>query len=38
MGLLLVIGGLVTAALSLAAYALPALRRLEATLPDHVAA
>ncbi len=38
MGLLLVTGGLATAALSLAAYALPALRRLEATLPDHVAA
>ncbi|MGA0600923.1 MFS transporter [Caulobacter sp. KR2-114] len=37
MGLLLVIGGGLTAALSLAAYALPALRRLEATLPDHVA-
>jgi hypothetical protein len=37
MGLLLVIGGLATAALSLIAYALPALRRLEATLPDHAA-
>ncbi|MFI4934581.1 MAG: MFS transporter [Caulobacterales bacterium] len=38
MGLLLVIGGLATAALSLLAYALPAMRRLEATLPDHAAA
>lgn len=37
MGLLLVIGGLAAAALSLAAYALPALRRLEAVLPDHAA-
>ncbi|HEY1752780.1 MAG TPA: MFS transporter [Caulobacteraceae bacterium] len=37
MGLILVIGGLATAALSLVAYALPALRRLEATLPDHAA-
>ncbi|HUZ13533.1 MAG TPA: MFS transporter [Caulobacteraceae bacterium] len=37
MGLLLVAGGLATAALSLAAYALPALRRLEASLPDHAA-
>jgi MFS family permease len=37
MGLLLVIGGLATAALSLFAYALPAMRRLEATLPDHAA-
>ena len=37
MGLLLVIGGLATAALSLVAYALPAMRRLEATLPDHAA-
>jgi MFS family permease len=37
MGLLLVVGGLATAALSLVAYALPALRRLEATLPDHAA-
>jgi MFS family permease len=37
MGLLLVIGGLATTALSLAAYALPGLRRLEATLPDHAA-
>lgn len=37
MGLLLVIGGLATAAISLAAYALPAMRRLEATLPDHAA-
>lgn len=37
MGLLLVIGGVGTTALSLVAYALPALRRLEATLPDHVA-
>jgi hypothetical protein len=37
MGLLLVIGGLATAALSLVAYALPAMRRLEATLPDHEA-
>jgi len=35
MGLLLVVGGLATAALSLAAYALPAMRRLEATLPDY---
>jgi DHA3 family macrolide efflux protein-like MFS transporter len=35
MGLLLVIGGLATAVLSLAAYAVPALRRLEASLPDH---
>lgn len=35
MGLLLVIGGLATAALSLVAYALPAMRRLEASLPDH---
>jgi hypothetical protein len=38
MGLMLVVGGLATAGLSLAAYALPALRRLEATLPDHAAA
>ncbi len=38
MGLLLVIGGLATAALSLVAYALPAMRRLEATLPDYEAA
>ena len=38
MGLLLVIGGLATTALSLMAYALPAMRRLEATLPDHTAA
>ena len=37
MGLLMVVGGLATAALSLVAYALPALRRLEATLPDHAA-
>lgn len=37
MGLLLVVGGLATAALSLVAYALPAMRRLEATLPDHAA-
>jgi MFS transporter, DHA3 family, macrolide efflux protein len=37
MGLLLVAGGLATAALSLVAYALPALRRLEASLPDHAA-
>jgi hypothetical protein len=37
MGLLLVIGGLATATLSLIAYALPAMRRLEATLPDHAA-
>jgi hypothetical protein len=37
MGLLLVIGGLSTAALSLVAYALPAMRQLEATLPDHPA-
>ena len=37
MGLLLVIGGLATAALSLATYALPAMRRLETTLPDHAA-
>jgi len=37
MGLLLVIGGLATAALSLVAYTLPSLRRLEATLPDHAA-
>jgi DHA3 family macrolide efflux protein-like MFS transporter len=37
MGLLLVIGGLATATVSLAAYALPAMRRLEATLPDHAA-
>lgn len=37
MGLLLVVGGLATAALSLAAYARPAMRRLEATTPDHVA-
>jgi MFS family permease len=37
MGLLLVIGGIATAALSLAAYALPAMRRLEASLPDHAA-
>jgi hypothetical protein len=36
MGLLLVIGGLATATLSLIAYASPAMRRLEATLPDHV--
>jgi MFS family permease len=35
MGLLLVVGGLATAGLSLVAYAAPALRRLEATLPDH---
>jgi hypothetical protein len=33
-----VIGGLATAALSLVAYALPSMRRLEATLPDHAAA
>jgi DHA3 family macrolide efflux protein-like MFS transporter len=38
MGLLLVFGGLATAALSLFAYALPAIRQLEATLPDHAAA
>jgi MFS family permease len=38
MGLLLVTGGLATTALSLAAYALPAMRRLETTLPDHAAA
>jgi hypothetical protein len=37
MGLLLVIGGLATAAVSLAAYAFPAMRKLEATLPDHAA-
>jgi MFS transporter, DHA3 family, macrolide efflux protein len=37
MGLLLVVGGLATAALSLVAYALPAIRRLEAALPDHAA-
>jgi hypothetical protein len=37
MGLLLVVGGLATATLSLVAYALPAMRRLEATLPDHAA-
>jgi MFS family permease len=35
MGLLLVIGGLATAALALAAYAPPAFRRLETSLPDH---
>src|SRR6185312_1833027 len=38
MGLLLVLGGLMTAAISLVAYALPAMRHLEATLPDHAAA
>lgn len=37
MGLLLVVGGLATAGLSLVAYALPAMRRLEASLPDHAA-
>jgi hypothetical protein len=37
MGLLLVVGGLTTAAVSLIAYALPAMRRLEADLPDHAA-
>jgi MFS family permease len=37
MGLLLVVGGLATAALSLAAYALPAMRQIEASLPDHAA-
>jgi len=37
MGLMLVVGGLATAALAAAAYALPALRQLEATLPDHAA-
>lgn len=37
MGLLLVIGGLATATLSLAAYSRPAMRRLEATWPDHAA-
>jgi DHA3 family macrolide efflux protein-like MFS transporter len=37
MGLLLVIGGVATAAVSLSAYALPAMRRLETTLPDHAA-
>ena len=37
MGLLLVLGGLATAAISLAAYALPAMRQLEANLPDHAA-
>jgi MFS transporter, DHA3 family, macrolide efflux protein len=35
MGLMLVVGGLATAALAAAAYALPALRQLEAALPDH---
>ena len=38
MGLLLVCGGLATAALSLIAYALPAMRGLEVALPDHEAA
>ncbi len=38
MGLMLVVGGLATATLSLIAYVLPALRRLEASLPDHGAA
>jgi hypothetical protein len=35
MGLLQVIGGLATSALALIAYALPAFRRLESSLPDH---
>jgi DHA3 family macrolide efflux protein-like MFS transporter len=37
MGLLLVVGGLATAALGAVAYASPSMRRLEATLPDHAA-
>lgn len=37
MGLMLVVGGLATAVLAAAAYAIPALRQLEATLPDHAA-
>jgi hypothetical protein len=37
MGLLLVVGGMATAAISLVAYTLPSLRRLEATLPDYAA-
>ena len=37
MGLMLVVGGLATATLATFAYALPALRRLETSLPDHAA-
>ncbi|HTX48506.1 MAG TPA: MFS transporter [Caulobacteraceae bacterium] len=37
MGLMLVAGGLTTAAIAVVAYALPSLRRLEAALPDHAA-
>jgi MFS family permease len=38
MGLMLVIGGVLTTLVSLAVYALPAVRRMEATLPDYEAA
>jgi DHA3 family macrolide efflux protein-like MFS transporter len=36
-GLLFVIGGTLTLLVSLAAYGIPAMRRMEATLPDHAA-
>ena len=38
MGLMLVVAGMLILALSLAVYAIPAVRRLEADLPDHAAA
>jgi MFS transporter, DHA3 family, macrolide efflux protein len=38
MGLMFVVAGVLILALSLAVYAIPAVRRLEADLPDHVAA
>jgi hypothetical protein len=38
MGLMFVVAGLAGLALSLAAYATPAVRRMEADLPDHAAA
>ena len=38
MGLLLVVGGLSAGVSAFVAYVLPAMRRLEASLPDHAAA
>jgi hypothetical protein len=38
MGMMFVMAGALVLALSLAVYAIPAVRRLEADLPDHAAA
>jgi hypothetical protein len=38
MGMMFVVAGVAILALSLAVYAIPAVRRLEADLPDHAAA